>query len=344
MSTETKKPSRGVASHLAGLTAQLEGSPDGPGMPAIGMRRRGSAASSAPVALAAFSNDYQKLEQKVEELEAREGRPLVVEIVGLVYSPFHIGPIVESRVLGLVANLAENKLNSPIVVRRLADGALQVIAGRHRIEAYKRLGRTTIEAVLKEYTDEEVVALVFFDNLWAPVTPDYFKYLGFKQLQSQLNLSYSELATKSGISKTQVSRLLSFDKLPQEAHEIISANAEKFGANLAEKLAPLVADFAELIPRACSLVAAGELDQDLAADWVRDNVPGREHSQAKRAQAEKREISHEGRKYATLAIKGKKLTITLPNPDEIAAIESALTKVLQDRAAASSKLKSKKQR
>lgn len=348
MSDKTeKKPERGVGSRLSSITAALGGGDTSAGIPSIGMSARrpkpaASDAPSAPLALASFSADYQQLERQVEELTAREGQPLTVKIADLVDCKFHIGPLVESRVQGLVNNLKENKLNSPVVIRRLADGTLEVVAGRHRIEAYRRLGRVEIEAVIKDYSDSDVIALVFFDNLFAPITPDYFKFLGFKQLRDQLQLTHEGMAEKSGVSKSQVGRYMAFEKLPDAALAIIEANAELFGSNLAAKLASLVGDFADQIPRACELIVAGQLEQDAAADWVRDNVRGRAPTSVQKVAAAKTEIaSPGGQRYAVIAVKGKRLAITLQDLDEASFVEVIVKKALEDRAAAKAKAKAK---
>ncbi|MFK4705857.1 ParB family chromosome partitioning protein [Roseateles asaccharophilus] len=347
MSDKTEKKPSGVGNRLSSITAALSGGGVAVGVPTIGMSAKrpkpgATDAPSAPLALASFSADYKQLERQVDELTAREGQPITVKIADLVDCKFHIGPLVESRVAALVKNLAVNKLNSPVVIRRLADGTLEVVAGRHRIEAYRRLGRSEIEAVIKDYSDVEVIALVFFDNLLAPVTPDYFKYLGFRQLRDELQLTHEGMAEKSGVSKSQVGRYMAFEKLPDAALAIIEANAEMFGSNLAAKLASLAGEYADQIPRACELIVAGQLEQDGAADWIRDNVQGRAPGAVRRAAPVKTEIAFPGgKRYAVIAVKGKRLAITLQDPDEASFIEAIVKKALEDRAAAKSKTKAK---
>lgn len=325
---------KGLKGHLGGITDQLMAERDPIIIPQS--RTRGPAAAGAPVALAQFSVNYQDLEKQVATLEDRKGFAISLPIADLVESPFHIGEIQEGRVEKLKSNLEQNQLNSPVVVRKLADGHYQVIAGRHRIEAYKRLGRTQIEAVIKEYTDEEVIALVFFDNLFAPVSSDYYKYLGFKQMQDQLNLSHDAIAKKTGISKSQVGRLLSFEKLPDAALSIIESNPDQFGAALAMKLGMLTADFPDYVVQAVQLIADGELEQESAPDWVRDNV-GRPASASTKADAKRIEIKSGKKRFAWLIVKGKRLSINLSHLGDAADIESEISKLLEDKAAAASK-------
>jgi ParB/RepB/Spo0J family partition protein len=50
----------------------------------------------------------------------------------------------------LVENMKKAGMVEPIVVRKLADGKFELVAGQKRLAAAKRLGWKTVEAVVRE--------------------------------------------------------------------------------------------------------------------------------------------------------------------------------------------------
>jgi ParB family chromosome partitioning protein len=64
----------------------------------------------------------------------------------------------------LADSLQEHGLLQPIVVRRV-PGGYELIAGHRRLEAWKRLGKTEITAVVRDETDEQAYILTLVENL-----------------------------------------------------------------------------------------------------------------------------------------------------------------------------------
>ena len=100
----------------------------------------------------------------------------------------------------LKTNLAAFPLITPITIRALPKGGYELVSGHNRVEAYKQLGRTDIDANVIELQDEQVLPAAFYSNLLSPALPDYEKYLGFKQLQRETGKTQAELAKESGVS------------------------------------------------------------------------------------------------------------------------------------------------
>jgi ParB family chromosome partitioning protein len=258
--------SKGVKSHLSGITAMLQDAAP------VTLRPRGSGAIAAPVQLAQLSAGYQQLQSKVQELESRAGRPVVLRLDSLRPSRFQTAGIDEARVESLRANLENNSQATPIVVRTVGEGIHEIIAGHHRAEAFKRLDREEIDAVVKDYADDEAMALVFFDNFLAPEIPDFHKYLGFDQIRRASGLSQEALAKKAGVSRSLVTQLFSFERLPAEALELIASSPRSVGANLAQGLAHYAAEQPERVTQAIRLVIEKKLDQSKAVAMLREEA------------------------------------------------------------------------
>lgn len=159
----------------------------------------------------------------------------------------------------LKANLAAFPLIAPITIRALPKGGYELVSGHNRVEAYKQLGRTDIDANVIELQDEQVIPAAFYSNLLSPALPDYEKYLGFKQLQQETGKTQAELAKESGVSKMVISLLFAFDDLNPNCHAILAAHPQCVGVNLISKIKNL--PHAE---EAIVKLAAGEITQQQA--------------------------------------------------------------------------------
>ncbi len=309
--------------HFAALTDSIKGGP------APTRAERGSGAQGAPVLMAQFSGAYQQMESELERRRAEEGKPMKLALVTLRPSPFQIGGLDEERVLGLVRNLEQNPLNTPVVVRKNAEGGHELVAGHHRVEAYRRLNRTEIESTVVEYTDDEARALVFFDNLLAPEISDFQRYQGFASLKRATGSSDEQLAKKSGLSRAMVQKLMSFERLPEEALSIIAAKPKMVGANLVEHLAALGAEKASGVVDALRLVTEGRITQNQAVAHANGS-----QSQTKPAPPKPLEI-RDGRKIAVRFLStGTRITLTFDSESRREAVEKAIETVLREHASA----------
>lgn len=137
----------------------------------------------------------------------------------------------------LKENLRNNPLIAPVSVRVRPAGGLEIVSGHNRVAAFRELGRSTISAVIISSDDEQVDEGAFYANLLQPNLPDYEKFLGFKMLQARHpGLTQKEIAAKAGTSEQLISAVMSFEKLPREALDLLEANKNVIGANTAQAL------------------------------------------------------------------------------------------------------------
>ncbi len=242
-----------------------------------------------------------------------DGKPFLVPLSLISDSPYQTSPISEDKVSELVDNLSRNPLSSPVVLRRGRQGRLELIAGRHRIEAYKRLGRQEIEATLRDLTDDDAEKLVFYDNLFAPSMTDFQKYLGFSQRKARLGLTQEQLAQESGVSRVVVTKLLSFDGLPESVFAALKENPRTIGANAAAEFVALARKSPDLAIQAIYAIALGDMTQKAAIAWLK--AGGAAKTEAPRPAATKALIKSGRTKYAALVQRENRLVITLNTQD-----------------------------
>lgn len=207
-------------------------------------------------------NHIKELNNKLDQINEKLGKALILPIDRLLSSKLQTRKLDLSRVNELADHLSNNELTTPIVVRlsNTDIDKFEIIAGHHRVEAFKKLGRTEIEAILRPMSDEEAQKHIFFDNLMAPDLPDFEKYKGFAAIRQRTGQSYESLAKDAGISKTLVVFYFAFEKLPQKALDILKQHPGIVGANAAQKIAALKAND-DKIAIGLKKIINNELDQ-----------------------------------------------------------------------------------
>lgn len=266
---------------------------------------------------------------RIDSHMAVEGKPCLVPIALIKPSPHQTSPICEQKVKELVDNLCKNPLSSPIVLRRDSTGNLELIAGRHRVEAYRRLGRSEIEATLRDLSDDDAEKLVFYDNLFAPSMTDFQKYLGFSQRKARRGLTQAQLAEESGVNPATVSRLMAFDGLPESVMSILMEVPHAISLSVAVEFVSLAEQNPDLAIDAVTAIGIGEMTQKAAMAWLR---AGGKKEEAPKPEQFKAMIKSGKQKYAELVRRADKLVISLNADDK--TIHEDLQAWLKNRAIA----------
>lgn len=174
-----------------------------------------------------LEEEKQALLQKIEEMSKST---FEVDIKDLVEVTGRRRFLSEEQFAELVENLRTNDLVHPIVVRDLPGGKFEIIAGHNRTEAYRKLGRTRILAIRKDYDESRAVKSALYSNLLSPSLLDFEKFKGLKQVRDLDGLTNTELASESGISKSLISYLFSFEKLSDAALIAVESEPSLFKA------------------------------------------------------------------------------------------------------------------
>jgi ParB family transcriptional regulator, chromosome partitioning protein len=212
---------------------------------------------SGPGVLMSQQRTAAELEKANAQIEILKNKLLPIDqLVGVSERMRKLKP---AEFEDLKANLATNNLVHPIIVRALENGLYEIVAGHNRVEAYKELGKSHIEADIKDIPDDDVFEAAFYSNFFTSDLSDFEKYEGFKIIQSKTNESQKSIAERVGVTPAQVSYLFSFDKLPKNAIELIKKKPYCLGATQASKIAKGDED---KIVQGLNMLLAGELSTE----------------------------------------------------------------------------------
>lgn len=171
-----------------------------------------------------------------ENLLLRKNAILHLNVDEIIVIPGRKRHLMPEEYTELKNNLERNPLVTPITVFLREDGKYELISGHNRLQAYIDLDKPTIAAVVQEIEKEQVRSAAFYANLMHPSLPDYEKYIGLKAEMARNEWSYQELAIESGVGKSTISRLFTFDALPDSCHALLEKNPHIIGATTAVEI------------------------------------------------------------------------------------------------------------
>ncbi len=234
----------------------------------------------------------------------------------------------EVYISDLAENIKTDGLNQPITVRPIGNEQYEVIAGEHRYEAYKLLKREEIPIIVRNLNDCQAARSLCYDNIFHKKLSDYEIFRGFqKLLELDQSLSLRGIAKDTGMSSTQVKRIMTFGKLPQECIEILNMSPTLIGANVSYTLANHVAVGREdYVIKALKLIRDGKLTQMRADAWIESRA------NPKPKKANRMLTNREGKHYCTLTLDKSRININVSHEVDINALETSIYELLKQHA------------
>ncbi|WP_294796743.1 ParB/RepB/Spo0J family partition protein [uncultured Fenollaria sp.] len=127
----------------------------------------------------------------------------------------------EDTIKELAESIEKNGLLQPIVVRPMAGGKYQIIAGERRYRAFKKLGRASIPAIVRDYEDEEVDKLQLVENVQREDLNPYDEAIAYLKLKEKYGLKQDDIAKAVGKSRPYISNMTRLLSLEDEILEML---------------------------------------------------------------------------------------------------------------------------
>jgi ParB family transcriptional regulator, chromosome partitioning protein len=123
----------------------------------------------------------------------------------------------------LAESIRARGLLQPIVVRPLAGGRYELVAGERRLRAAKIAELETIPAIVRVADDGERLAMALAENMAREDLNAVEEARACATLVEDLGLTKEELARRVGRSRVAISNLIRLLDLPEEALELIES-------------------------------------------------------------------------------------------------------------------------
>jgi ParB family transcriptional regulator, chromosome partitioning protein len=124
---------------------------------------------------------------------------------------------------GLAASIEASGVVQPLLVRPLADGSYELIAGERRWRAAQQAGLERVPAIVRDSERAERLQAALIENMVREDLNPVEEARACAALIEDLGLSKEELARRIGRSRPAVSNLIRILDLPDEALELLEA-------------------------------------------------------------------------------------------------------------------------
>lgn len=129
----------------------------------------------------------------------------------------------ESSLHELAASIRGHGVMQPIVVRPLADGRWEIVAGERRFRAARLAGLTELPVVVREVSDEQALAMALIENLQREDLNPLEQAHAIRRLTVEFGYSHEQAADALGRSRSATSNLLRLLQLAEPVQTMLLA-------------------------------------------------------------------------------------------------------------------------
>ena len=259
--------------------------------------------------------DLESVEAKIYETATSE------EIVELNLSDLRPNPYQPRKVFDeealneLCASIKEHGVFQPIIVKKSIKG-YDIIAGERRYRASKMAGLEKIPAIIRDFTDEQMMEIALLENLQREDLSVIEEALAYKSMVEHLHLTQDELSRRVGKSRSHITNILGLLRLPSEVQQMVSDGRITMGH--ARALSKLESRD-EIIKLANKIVDDNLIVRDIESITSDNQVAKKVKVNRKSSNNEYKYVEDLLRdKFDTkVSVKGKKIEISYDNADDL---------------------------
>lgn len=125
-------------------------------------------------------------------------------------------------------SILEHGVVQPIIIRKSLRG-YEIIAGERRYRASIEAGLETIPAVVKDFSDAQIMEIALIENLQREDLNPMEIAVAYQKLMDHFDLTQESLAKKVGKSRPHVANFLRLLQLPENIQEHVSRGTLSMG-------------------------------------------------------------------------------------------------------------------
>lgn len=162
--------------------------------------------------------------------EVEGGKPREIPIEEIDRNPFQTRQnIDEGELAELAASITANGVVQPILVRPLASGRFQLIAGERRWRASRLAGKKTVPALLRQVSDEQALEITIVENLQRADLNPMEQARAFERLSREFHMTQEQIATRTGKDRVSVSNYMRLLSMPEGVQKLVETSQLTFG-------------------------------------------------------------------------------------------------------------------
>lgn len=172
--------------------------------------------------------NYGNLEEKIMETVHEE------EIQELPLNELRVNPYQPRKTFNeeslneLAESIKEHGVFQPIIVKKSIKG-YEIVAGERRFRASKLAGKETIPAIVRNFTDEEMMEIAVLENLQRENLNAVDEANAYKALMENLHLTQDQVSKRVNKSRSHITNLLGILSLPEDVLTLVKENKLSMG-------------------------------------------------------------------------------------------------------------------
>lgn len=164
--------------------------------------------------------DIEKIETQIYETTPKE-EIIELSLSELRPNPYQPRKTFRDEALEELANsIKEHGVFQPIIVKKSIKG-YEIIAGERRVRASKLAGLSKIPAIIRDFSDEQMMEIALLENLQRENLNAIEEALAYKSMIEKLGMTQEELSQKVGKSRSHITNLLGILRLPKEVQNFV---------------------------------------------------------------------------------------------------------------------------
>ena len=165
--------------------------------------------------------DLDKFEEKIVSVTPKE-EVIELKLSELRPNPYQPRKVFDAEKLQELANsIKKHGVFQPIIVKKSIKG-YEIIAGERRYKASQLAGKETIPAIVRDFTDENMMEIALLENLQRENLNSIEEATAYQKLLASLKVTQEELANKLGKSRSHITNMLGLLELPEEVKNLIA--------------------------------------------------------------------------------------------------------------------------
>lgn len=175
------------------------------------------------------SLDFDNFEETIIE-DAKSNNGIVeISLDELRPNPYQPRKIFDEGALNeLASSIKEHGIFQPIIVKKSIKG-YEIIAGERRYRASKLANLKTIPAIVKDFSDDEMMQIALLENLQRENLTSIEEAKAYKSIIDSMHITQDELAKKVGKSRSHITNMIGLLKLPSSVQDMILYNKISMG-------------------------------------------------------------------------------------------------------------------
>jgi ParB family chromosome partitioning protein len=166
------------------------------------------------------------------------------------------GRINEAALDELANSIQASGVVQPVVLRAVANGRFQIVAGERRWLASRRAGKATIPAVVRQLSNEQAMEITIIENLQREDLNPVEQARAFERLSREFNMTQEQIATRTGKDRASIANFIRLLKLPEPVQNAMEEGVLSLGHG---KVLLSLAGFPEHLERAAREIIEKQL-------------------------------------------------------------------------------------